>query len=230
MNGPRFEMFSLAHLSAIGFLVMAIVLLFIMKDRWPSQMETRAVMERVFAFTLLLFDSMYHLWMVSTDRWHLLDSLPLELCSLSLLASIVLLWTGNRHVFDFVFYAGIGGALQAIATPVLDLSFPHFRYFHFFYTHLGIILTALYFVWIKGYRPTFTGILKTMLVLNVLLPFIMIVNWAVGGNYMFLRMKPADGSLLDFLGPYPWYIVSLEVVAFLLFFILWLLGGRRSSE
>ncbi|MFS0575016.1 TIGR02206 family membrane protein [Sporosarcina sp. 179-K 3D1 HS] len=230
MNGQQFEMFSLAHFSAIGFIVFVIALLFLAREKWASPIKNKALLERIFAFTLLWFEIMYHLWMVSTGRWHLYESLPLELCSLTLLASILLLWTGNRHLFDFVFYAGIGGAIQAIVTPVLDLSFPHFRYFHFFYTHLGIILTALYFVWMKGYRPTCKGIWKTMLVLNILLPFITIINWAVDGNYMFLRMKPTNGSLLDFLGPYPWYILSLEVVAVLLFILLWLIVGKRSSR
>ncbi|CAM3045189.1 Integral membrane protein (Intg_mem_TP0381) [Filibacter tadaridae] len=149
--------------------------------------------------------------------------MPLELCSISLLVVIVLLWTGNKRLIDFVFFAGIGGALQAMATPVLDVGFPHFRYFHFFYTHIGIIVTAFYFTWMKGYMPTFNGVIKTMVALNILLPIIVVTNVLFNGNYMFLREKPVDGSLLDFLGPYPWYILSLQCVAFIVFSCLWLL-------
>ena len=179
--------------------------------------------ERLFALTLLVMEVLYHVWMIVTGRWGFSDSLPLELCSISLLVAIVLLWTGNRHLYDFIFFAGIGGALQAMATPVLDVGFPHFRYFHFFYTHIGIIITALYFTWMKGYRPTFIGIIKTMIILNLLLPLIFAVNVFFQGNYMFLREKPVNGSLLDYLGPYPWYILALEGVAFLIFVCLWLL-------
>ena len=179
--------------------------------------------ERLFALTLLVMEVLYHVGMIGTGRWGLSDSLPLELCSISLLVAIVLLWTGNRHLYDFIFFAGIGGALQAMATPVLDVGFPHFRYFHFFYTHIGIIITALYFTWMKGYRPTFIGIIKTMIILNLLLPLIFAVNVFFQGNYMFLREKPVNGSLLDYLGPYPWYILALEGVAFLIFVCLWLL-------
>ena len=89
-------------------------------------------------------------------------------------------------------------------------------------THTGIILTALYFIWMKGYRPTFKGIVKTMVALNLLLPLLFTVNRLFQGNYMFLRGKPYNGSLLDFLGPYPWYILSLETVAFIMFIGLWL--------
>jgi len=174
-------------------------------------------------------DILYYVWLFQTERWNWSNSLPLELCSISLAMTIVLLWTGNKHVYDFVFFAGIGGALQAIATPVLDLSFPHFRYFHFFYTHIGIVATALYFTWKKGYRPTFKGIIKTMVALNVLLPIVFAINHALQGNYMFLRTKPASGSILDFLGPYPWYIVSLEIVTFIIFVCLWLLFRKKSA-
>lgn len=225
---PSFEMFSMTHFSTILVLGCLITLLFMTRMNWSIQMEKMLLIERLFALSLLLMEVFYHVWLFQAGRWNWSNSLPLELCSISLVMTIVLLCTGNKHVYDFVFYAGIGGALQAVATPVLDLSFPHFRYFHFFYTHFGIIVTALYFTWVKGYRPTFKGIIKTMVALNILLPIINGVNTFFQGNYMFLRSKPANGSLLDFLGPYPWYILSLEIVVLFIFFCLWLLFRKRA--
>jgi hypothetical integral membrane protein (TIGR02206 family) len=228
-SGPSFEMFSTVHLMAVAMLVFIILLLFISKRKLSIQ-PNNLVIERIFAVSLLTIDVLYHVWLINTGRWNISDSLPLELCSISLLVTIILLWTGNKYLIDFVFFAGIGGAIQAIATPDLDLSFPHFRFFHFFYTHIGIIVTAIYFTWIKGYRPTFKGIIKTMIALNILLPIIFIVNTFSDGNYMFLKMKPMNGSLLDFLGPYPWYILSLEAVAFFIFILLWLLFRKRGNS
>ena len=148
---PSFLMFSMEHMAAIGVLFLSIFLLFISRKRWSVSQKH----ERLFALSLLVMEVLYHIWMIATGRWGLSDSLPLELCSISLLVAIVLLWTGNKYFVDFVFFAGIGGAIQAIATPVLDIGFPHFRYFHFFYTHIGIIVTALYFMWMKGYQTYF---------------------------------------------------------------------------
>lgn len=34
--------------------------------------------------------------------------------------------------------------------------------------------------------------------------------------------KPSNGSLLDYLGAWPWYLISLEIVAFVLFLLLYL--------
>ena len=229
-GGTSFVMFSAVHLGAVVGLCTFIIVLFIMKRKWSTQTTNFLRYERFFALTLLTMEILYHVWLFQTGRWNFGNSLPLELCSISLVMTIILLFTGNKHVYDFVFFAGIGGALQAIATPVLDLSFPHFRYFHFFYTHIGIILTALYFTWVKGYRPTFKGIIKTMVALNILLPIVFVMNIFLNGNYMFLRMKPTNGSLLDFLGPYPWYILSLEIVAFIIFVCLWLVFRKKALE
>lgn len=223
----QFVMFSFMHFFVLLLIAALIVLLFWQRKRLRHNVLGLNKAERYFALSLLAMDIGYHIWLISAERWRLEDALPLELCSISLFVSIVLLLTGNRHVIDFVIFAGIGGALQALATPVLDMDFPHFRFFHFFYTHTGIILTGLYFVWVKGYEPTFKGVLKTMVIINLLLPVILGVNWLVDGNYMFLRMKPQNGSLLDFLGPYPWYILSLEAVAFVLFTVIWLLLRKK---
>lgn len=159
---PVFTMFSSAHFIAIIGLLLLIVLLFFFRNKATIEAGKMKGFERFFAITLLAMDILYYVWLYQTERWNWSHSLPLELCSISLIAAILLLWTGNRHLYEFVFYAGIGGAIQAIATPVLDMGYPHFRFFHFFYTHIGIILTALYFTWYKGYRPTFKGIVKTL--------------------------------------------------------------------
>ncbi|PLS18433.1 TIGR02206 family membrane protein [Bacillus sp. M6-12] len=224
-----FQMFSLTHFAAIGFLCIMGGLLLIFSGSMKINKSGKTV-ERLFAFTLIITESLYYVWISSIGSFDLSDSLPLELCSVSLILSVVLLLTGNRRVYDFVFFAGIAGSLQAVFTPVLFIDFPHFRYFHFFYTHIGIILTALYFTWVKGYRPTIKGLAWTMVFLNLLLPVIFMINKFVGGNYMFLRRKPSSGSLLDLLGPYPWYIVSLEAVAVVLFLFLWLLFRERRVD
>lgn len=47
-------------------------------------------------------------------------------------------------------------------------------------------------------------------------------NALLGSNYMFIARKPDDPSLIDVLGPWPWYILSLEAVGLAICFILYL--------
>jgi hypothetical integral membrane protein (TIGR02206 family) len=41
-------------------------------------------------------------------------------------------------------------------------------------------------------------------------------------NYMFLKHPPLGGSLIDLLGPWPWYLLSLMGVALVLFVLAYL--------
>ena len=43
---------------------------------------------------------------------------------------------------------------------------------------------------------------------------------ASGGNYMFLRRKPVHGSLLDVMGPWPWYILAAAALGLAIFLLL----------
>ena len=47
-----------------------------------------------------------------------------------------------------------------------------------------------------------------------------LVDAVTGADYMYLRSKPPTATLLDVLGPWPWYILSASVIAAFLFAIL----------
>jgi uncharacterized membrane protein YwaF len=57
-------------------------------------------------------------------------------------------------------------------------------------------------------------------------------NLLTGGNYMYLRHTPGVASLLDLMGPWPWYIVGASVLALVIFICLDLpfaISSRRPS-
>ncbi|WP_066049187.1 YwaF family protein [Robertmurraya korlensis] len=171
---------------------------------------------------LLVLESLYHWWLMKGEQWDLSFTLPLQLCSISLLLSLLLLLTKNEFIFQLVYYLGLSGAVQALLTPELFVGFPHFRFFQFFVTHMMIIWVAVYFLFVKSYRPTFKGLWQAFFCLNGIALFVFFINHWVDGNYMFLAGKPVNPTLLDYLGPYPYYILSLEGIALFLFTMLFL--------
>src|SRR5690606_12101072 len=97
-------------------------------------------------------------------------------CSISLYLCVFMLLFRSRLLFQIVYFTGIGGALQALLTPVLAFDFPHFRFVQFFLAHSMIIIAVLYMVWVERFRPTMKSIALTMLVLNLLLVVVLLVN------------------------------------------------------
>ena len=56
---------------------------------------------------------------------------------------------------------------------------------------------------------------------NIYMVIIFGVNMVLGSNYLFIAHKPETPSLIDVLGPWPWYILSLEAIAIVSCLILY---------
>ncbi|MDK8180483.1 TIGR02206 family membrane protein [Paenibacillus sp. UMB4589-SE434] len=216
-----FTFYSPAHLSALSAFVLCLILLYVNRQRLHKS-HYRKYGRFILAAVLVLCEVTLNIWYITQGVFRLQDTLPLELCSISLYLCVFMLLFNNRFLFQIVYFTGIGGALQAILTPALTFDFPHYRFLEFFIAHFAIMLAVLYMVWVEQYRPTFKSVGLAMAFLNVLLVVVGSINYAVGGNYMFLMKKPDTASMLDLLGPYPWYLLSLEAVAFVLFILLYL--------
>lgn len=216
-TGNPFNAYSLAHFLAISIFFLVIILLYFFRNRLNEK-----IIRWFFLLVILFFEIGYHIWLVLNDLWDASHALPLQLCSVSLILCIVLLVTNNKFVFEIVYFIGIAGAIQAILTPELFYNFPHFRFFHFFVNHSLIIWICLFYVWTIKYRIQLTSLFKSLVFLQIVAFIAFIANIITGGNYMFLAGKPKTSSALDVLGDYPWYILSLEGIALILFFILYL--------
>lgn len=169
-------------------------------------------------------------WTITNGFWDIRYNLPLHLCTISLFLSAYMLLTKNYRIFEVLYFFGLGGAIQAMLTPDLTYTFPHFRFFHFFIAHIAIILAVLYMVWIFKYTVTIGSLIKSFIVLNGLALIAFSVNQLTGANYMFLARKPQGPSMLDWLGPYPWYILSLQLIVLVIFFLLYLPFRQKKTS
>ncbi|MVP01133.1 TIGR02206 family membrane protein [Paenibacillus lutrae] len=222
-NNPNsFAAYTTSHLVALALLAAVVVLLFVCRRQLRQSSAKRRTVSLIIVSILVLSEVTLNVWYVQQSMYSIRHSLPLELCSISLYLCVAMLLLRSRFLFQIVYFIGIGGALQALLTPVLGYAYPHYRFLEFFAAHIAIIAAVLYMVWAENMRPTFRSILFTMGFLNLLLLIVIPVNTYTGANYMFLARKPATSSLLDYLGPYPWYLLSMEAAAFVLFIFLYL--------
>ena len=157
--------------------------------------------------------------------------LPFHLCRFAnLTIPIVMIWKPERF-FQILYYWGMSGILQAAITPDATHGFPHFHYFRFFLGHNGMVLALIYAIVIYDLKPTVRGIWDAFLGINAFFLISIIVNLVLKANYFWICAKPATFSLLDYLGPWPWYILSSEFVALLHFAMAYLpfyfIGKRK---
>lgn len=215
-EGEYFTLFSFSHIAMLMIALLCIAALYYLKHN-----SKIAHIKRLILLSLIGSEVTLTMWYLLNGVWNVAYTLPLQLCSISLYLSVVMLLNEKYALFEITFFLGIGGAVQALITPELYYDFPHYRYFHFFIAHISIILASHYMVFVKRYKPTLKSVWKTMLYLNLIAIFVFFVNKATGGNYMFLSRKPSNPSMIDYLGDYPWYLLSLELVAAIMFLTLY---------
>ncbi|MGO4545751.1 TIGR02206 family membrane protein [Paenibacillus sp. 2TAB23] len=212
----RFEMFSAAHVAGLVWFGFITLLVVIYRNELREPRRNQAT-RWTLAALLLCSEISLQLSYIIDNRWAI-NSLPFQLCSLMLFVGTAVLLTKRKGLYDALFFLGSMGALQALLTPNLDETFPHFRYFQFFIAHISIIGAALFIVAVERYRPTFYSVLRAMLWLHVMaIPAAVTNEWTGTTNFMFLARKPATASILDWLAPWPWYLLQLELIAFCLF-------------
>ena len=231
-NGPAYELFGTGHLVSIG--VVCAVIAFLLWG-WQDPDEQAKRRTRLTIFTILLLNEIgWHSWNLYHGGWSVSEHIPLHLCGVGIWSSMFVLLTRNYRVFEIVFFFGIVGAAQAILTPSAgEYGWPHFRAFQTTISHSMLVIAMVYMAAIEGLRPTWRSVWRTMVFLNVYLVFVTGVNYVLGSNYMFTMEKPATASLFDYMGPWPWYLLAAEVLAVILFSLLYLpfaLSDRRARQ
>lgn len=159
-------------------------------------------------------------------------SLPLELCDATLCLTIIALFTLSPAIFDLAYYWALAGTSMALLTPDLWEPFPSFSTVEFFVTHGMVVVGVLYLAWAGSARPRPGSVWRALVAGNAFALAVGVFDLIFKTNYMYLLRKPDNPSLLDFLGPWPWYIASGEGIALVLFSLLYLpfraKGPRRT--
>ena len=148
--------------------------------------------------------------------------LPLDFCNLSALLLPFMMWNPNLPVHEVLFFWILTGTLLANVTPYLYNGFPNFIFMKYWIVHGGLVVLTIYYTVVFELYPEWWSILKAFGWLHVYLFAMVIANKFIGSNYFYLLGKPPTPTILDYLGPWPWYILVCWGLVLILFTIVYL--------
>jgi len=212
-------LFGPSHLIALGTIAL-VSFLCARAGRW---------MAWVLAGLLLLERGLVLSELLREEKWSLSMGLPMHLCDWAVISAVLALLFRWRLAYVLTYFWGLAGTVQALLTPDLAFDFPDLRFMTFFLAHGTIVVSVFHLTFATPLKPRTRDVWVAFGWTNLYAAVAIAVNLLVGANYGYLCAKPLHSSLLDYLGPWPWYVLSLEALAlaaFWLCFSPFLLRGK----
>lgn len=225
----RFQVFGTQHLVILGVFALGCLVVVLLGRRLSERAD--ASFRRISGVVILVACGPFEAvdWLHAASHWRTL--LPVQICDVAWLIAAVALLTRRPRWSALLYYWGLTLSLQGVLTPDLDHTFPDLQFFGFWVRHLAPVWAAAYLVG-AGAGPSWRGYRFVLAVTALWAATMMTLNAVLGSNYGYLNAKPASHSLLDLLGPWPWY-VGVEAV---LVIVVWALltwpwnRGRDGSQ
>ena len=206
--------FSDAHLAALGLLALAAGALVWVARRHPGHWI--AVTAPALALVILAGWVGEYVTEVVRGTWTPEYNLPLQLTDVVSVVAVLALWTRRAVLVELVYFWSLTATLQAVITPDLGQSFPSVYYFTYFTYHVGAIVAACFLVFGCRLYPRPRAYWRVFALTLAFAAVAGIGDLLTGGNYMYLRDKPSHNSLLNLMGPWPWYIVLTAALGLVL--------------
>ena len=212
-----FERFGFEHWLALALIAAAAVGLVRLLRREPRS----AAGERVVRLGLAAFLAI-GLLIALIDALPLrgldwIDILPLHFCDFAVLVAIVALATKWQAACELLYFWGLSGTVIAMLMPDVDRGFPDARCASFFALHGVVAISAAVVAFGMGVRPKPGANWRVFWFTNAYAGVIALIDWTANENFLYLRAKPSQPSILDVMGPWPWYILAADALAWVIF-------------
>jgi hypothetical integral membrane protein (TIGR02206 family) len=220
--------FSPEHLAALGVMVAAAGLS-VWVARHASDRATVA-MSRALALVILAGWVGEQVADVVEGIWSVKYTLPLQLTDVVSVTAVVALLRPRPLLVELTYFWALTASLQATVTPDLARTFPSAFYFTYFAYHVGAIVAACLLVFGRRLYPRSGAAWRVFAATLAVTAVAGIADLITGGNYMYLRRKPVHSSLLDVMGPWPWYIAETAVLGLALLLAIQALTPQRARR
>jgi hypothetical integral membrane protein (TIGR02206 family) len=216
---PPVEVFGPAHLAAMVIVVAVGVILSVALHRYHSRAFEYGVRIGLASF-LVVMTAVHVVWVIDNHKPSVWEFIPLHLCDLAIFVSLYALITKQRLAAELLYFWTCSGTFLAMVLPAIDRGFPSLRFFIYFSLHGGVVVTAVVLVYGLRLYPDRRSPLRAFAVTLVYTVVVAVIDFATGQNYLFLAHKPPDETLLDYMGPWPVYIVVALTIGLGLFYLL----------
>ncbi len=225
INAETMELTAFAKFIPFIYMIVVLSLLYINRNKIKSWKHEKKLVLFI-VFSSIAFELIYYYQKaLSVGSIHAyffeLDMLPLHLCTLSLWLSIFAILKKNEKAFKFTFFAANMGVILAMIFPALNYSFDNFRYYHYYYVHIGFLIMNYYMYFIYNFKVEFKDSLKAAATLIIFgLTVVLPINYFLGSFYMFIYNTSSTPFSIF---PSPW--IALIVKFFLVITVFLLIYG-----
>ncbi len=219
-DNHAFQMFGMQHILAMLFFAGLGYFLLRKAKKWPYEVQVNVAVIMSFFLSVTLIT--WTLIKISLNGFDVREDLPLHLCNFVSILLPVFAITRKKWMYEILVFWILAGTTQAILTPDLVNGFPHYHFLKYWIVHCGLVIFILYMTFIFKMRPTVKSIFKSFFALQLYFGLMLLVNSIFDANYLFISEKPPQGSLLDYLGDWPYYIFMAELILFPYFFLIYL--------
>jgi len=220
---PQFTQFNIHHIISLLSLLPAFIAIYVLNRLNLSN----TIYKRIGTCIGLLVFINYPLWCILeifAGSFDIEKHLPFHLCRISNLLILYVMIYKNRLLYNILFFWGMGAVSQAMFSPDITQTYPHFHFIRYFIGHHLFVVSIIYATVIYDMRISKHGILMTIWASILVLFLAFVANVAIGGeaNYLWIMSKPPEGvkSILDYLGPHPIYILSGLVLSIIIYYIV----------
>jgi len=217
----NFDAFTIEHYIPL-LVIFMIGVFFIQHGRRIGDVKTKR--NRLLLLSLLPFAGSFMIYPFAflEGDLNIYEDLPLHLCRFLALSAPLVILKNNRFWIGVFYFWIMAGTLNANITPDVQYGFPNWTYFSYWLTHGFLMIIPLYYIIVLGIRIKWRDFTNAYLMMNVFLLTTLIVNLILDSNYMYTKAKPPVSSLLDFLGPWPIYLISGQLLVLFLFYLVFL--------
>lgn len=216
-----FQFFSTLHISILAATFSGAVIS-VYFARKSSNELLKLTIGKIFAVVLILNYIAYLVHRISSGYWELRYDLPMELCNWAVFAVIIALFTGKRIFAEMAYFWVMTGSINAVITPALNEGFPHPYFFIFLIEHSGVIIACIYAVFGLKLYPAKWAVPRVFGISQIYFFSALLIDYLLKGNYGFLMSKPDAGSAMDYMGDWPYYLLTLQIIAVVSFSILYI--------